>query len=166
MQIAGAALKAGDIPGAMKYLVKGLEAMRKTNDLPTEGSLLIQLAEIHIHNQSEDQAMKYLEEALGVSQKIKDRSMEGRTLWIWSQTLGKTDNLAGAVSRGRKLKKFMRNSKSPKPVTFAPKLRNGPKTECFRVAGHPAFSARETPSPPSVVHISQHITEPGFLPCQ
>ena len=65
MQIAGTALKAGDIPGAMKYLVKGLEAMRKTNDLPTEGSLLIQLAEIHIHNQSEDQAMKYLEEALG-----------------------------------------------------------------------------------------------------
>ena len=45
MQIAGTALKAGDIPGAMKYLVKGLEAMRKTNDLPTEGSLLIQLAE-------------------------------------------------------------------------------------------------------------------------
>ena len=41
MQIAGTALKAGDIPGAMKYLVKGLEAMRKTNDLPTEGSLLI-----------------------------------------------------------------------------------------------------------------------------
>ena len=166
MQIAGTALKAGDIPGAMKYLVKGLEAMRKTNDLPTEGSLLIQLTEIHIHNQSEDQAMKYLEEALGVSQKIKDRSMEGRTLWIWSQTLGKTGNLAGVVTGGRKLKKFMRNSKSPKPVTFAPKLRNGPKTECFRVAGHPAFSARETPSPPSVVHISQHITEPGFFPCQ
>ena len=71
MQIAGTALKAGDIPGAMKYLVKGLEAMRKTNDLPTEGSLLIQLVEIHIHNQSEDQVMKYLEEALGVSQKSK-----------------------------------------------------------------------------------------------
>ncbi len=49
MQIAGTALKAGDIPGAMKYLVKGLEAMRKTNDLPTEGSLLIQLVRsIHI----------------------------------------------------------------------------------------------------------------------
>ena len=111
MQIAGTALKAGDIPGAMKYLVKGLEAMRKTNDLPTEGSLLIQLAEIHIHNQSEDQAMKYLEEALGVSQKIKDRSMEGRTLWIWSQTLGKTGNLAGAVSRGQEAQKIYENLK-------------------------------------------------------
>ncbi|MCS5621774.1 MAG: tetratricopeptide repeat protein, partial [Nitrospinaceae bacterium] len=63
-------------------------------------------AEIHIHNQGEDQAMKYLEEALGVSQKIKDRSMEGRTLWIWSQTLGKTGNLAGAVSRGQEAQKI------------------------------------------------------------
>ena len=50
--------------------------------------------------------MKYLEEALGVSQKIKDRSMEGRILWIWSQTLGKKGNLAGAVSRGQEAQKI------------------------------------------------------------
>ena len=32
--------------------------------------------------------------------------MEGRTLWIWSQTLGKTGNLAGAVSRGQEAQKI------------------------------------------------------------
>ena len=64
-QISDAAFKTGNIPAALKYLVQGLEVVRKTNDPPTEGSLLIQLAEVHIHNQSEDQAMKYLEEAQG-----------------------------------------------------------------------------------------------------
>ena len=44
--------------------------------------------------------------SLGVSHKIKDRSMEGKTLWVWSQALWKKGNLDEAISRGQKALKI------------------------------------------------------------
>ena len=61
-----AAVKTGDVPGALKILLKGLESIRKLNNLAMEGALLIQISETHIGNQSEDQSFTYLEEALNV----------------------------------------------------------------------------------------------------
>ena len=59
-------MKTGDVPGALKILLKGLESIRKLNNLAMEGALLIQISETHIGNQSEDQSFTYLEEALNV----------------------------------------------------------------------------------------------------
>ena len=126
-QVGNAALKAGDIPGALKHLVKGLETVRKANNPSTEGSLLIQLGEVHMHNQDEDQATKYLEEAQGLSQKIKDRLMEGRTLWVWSQALGKAGNLAGAVSRGQEALKIYEELKKIEAKDIRTQIENWSK---------------------------------------
>ena len=41
-----------------------------------------------------------------MSHKIKDRSMEGKTLWVWSQALWKKGNLDEAISRGQKALKI------------------------------------------------------------
>ena len=111
--ISEAAFKAGDVPRTLKILLNGIEIARKANDLPNEGDLLIQLVETHIQNQSGDQAMGYMEEALDVSKKIKDRSMEGKVLWTWGQALEKMGDLAGAVSRGLEAVKIYEELKKP-----------------------------------------------------
>ena len=111
--IGDSALKAGNIPGALKYLLKGLDVVRKAQNLPAEGAMLTEMAALHMANPSDDNAMKYFEEVLIISQKIKDRLMEGRALWLWSQELGNTGNLAGAVSRGLEAQKIYEELKKP-----------------------------------------------------
>jgi len=49
-------------------------------------------------------------------------SMEGRTLWIWSQTLGKTGNLAGAVSRGQEAQKIYEKLKKSEASNIRPQI--------------------------------------------
>lgn len=108
-----AACKAGDVPRALKHLLSGLEMARKTNDLSNEGALLIQLAETHIQNKSEDQAFGYLEMALNLTKRTKDRPTGGRVLWMWSQALAKSGNLAVAVSQGLEALKIYEDLKKP-----------------------------------------------------
>ena len=90
----------GDVSSALKTLMKGLDIIRKEKNLAAEGGLLIQIAEIHIQNQSEDQSFTYLEEALNLSKKIKDRPMGGKVLWMWGQALAKSGNISLAISQG------------------------------------------------------------------
>lgn len=108
-----AAVSTGDVPGALKVLLKGLETIRKAKNLQIEGELLIQIAETHIQNQSEDQSFTYLEEALNVSKKIKDRPMGGKILWMWSQALAKAGNQAVAISQGMEALKIYEELNNP-----------------------------------------------------
>ncbi|MBC8286284.1 MAG: tetratricopeptide repeat protein [Nitrospinae bacterium] len=108
-----AAVKTGDVPGALKILLKGLETIRQNNNLTMEGALLIQISETHIGNQSEDQAFGYLEEALNVSKKINDRPMGGKVLWMWSKALTKSGNIAAAISQGLEALKIYEELNNP-----------------------------------------------------
>ena len=96
------ALKAGDIPGALKNLKRGLEAVQKTKNLQATGLLMVQLAVVHMKSKGEEQATNYFEEALILSQKSKDISLKGRVLWKWSLALGENGHVEEAISRAQK----------------------------------------------------------------
>ncbi len=114
--------KTGDVSGALKYLEKGLEALRKTKNQPAQGILMIKLAEIHIHNKNEDRAHQYFEEALILFQNIKDRLMEGQTLWAWSQALGEKGVLDEAITRAQKALKIYEELKKPEASEIHAKI--------------------------------------------
>jgi tetratricopeptide (TPR) repeat protein len=120
--------KSGDIAGALKYLEKGLEALRKVKALSAQGTLMIQLAEIHIHNKNEERANQYFEEALILAQNIKDRGMEGQILWAWSQALGEKGSLDEAIIRGQKALKIYEALKKPEAQDIRGKIENWSKT--------------------------------------
>ncbi len=105
--------KAGDVAGALKHLEKGLEAVRKIKAPLHQGTLMVQLAEIHMQNKNEERAIQYFEEALILSQKIKDRWMEGKTLWAWGQALGERGALDEAIIRGQKALKIYKELNKP-----------------------------------------------------
>ena len=115
---ADATVKTGDVSSALKTLLKGLEAIRKEKNLEAEGDILIQLAEIHIQNQSEDQSFAYLEEALNLSKKINDRPMGGKVLWMWSQGLAKSGNFSMAISQGVEALKIYEEINDPEANTI------------------------------------------------
>lgn len=120
---AGTLFKTGDIAGALKLLEKGLEALRKAKDQSTEGDLMIQMAEIHIHNKNEDRASDYFEEVQILANKIKDPGMEGRALWTWSQALGEKGNLDDAIIRAQKALKIFEELKKPETSQIREKIK-------------------------------------------
>lgn len=120
---ADAVFKTGDIASALKHLEKGLEAMRKAKNQPAQGTLMIKMAEIHLLHKNEDRANDYFEEALNLSQNIKDRALEGKALWTWSQALGEKGNLDDAITRAQKALKIFEELKKPEARDICGKIK-------------------------------------------
>ena len=63
------------------------------------------------------------EEVLNLSQNIKDRALEGKALWTWSQVLVEKGNLDDAITRAQKALKVFEGLKKPEARDIRDKIK-------------------------------------------
>ena len=63
------------------------------------------------------------EEVLNLSQNIKDRALEGKALWTWSQVLVEKGNLDDAITRTQKALKVFEGHKKPEARDILDKIK-------------------------------------------